>query len=70
MCTLLFRDLQYVFAHQVLAVGSLLGEYTTLDMVNFVSPVAPTRLTNPPRGTLELNIKQKMIHIALQWLYT
>ena len=23
-------------------------------MVNFVSPVAPTRLVNPPRGTREL----------------
>ena len=40
--------------HHVLAVGSLLGVYSTRDIVNFVSPVAPTRLENPPRGTLEL----------------
>lgn len=41
-------------SYQVLAVGSLLGVYSKLDIVNFVSPVAPTRLINPPRGTLEL----------------
>ena len=52
-------------AHQVLAVGSLLGVYVTLDIVNFVSPVAPTRFAKPPRGTLELVKKHHTIIIIV-----
>ena len=38
--------------------GSLCGMLSRRVMVNFVRPVAPTRLANPPRGTLELENKQ------------
>ena len=44
-------------SNQVLAMGSRLGVYSTLEMVNFVRPVAPTRFANPPRGTRELEWK-------------
>lgn len=40
--------------YHVLAAGSLLGVYSILDIVNLHSPVAPTRLQNPPSGTREL----------------
>ena len=36
-----------------MAMGSLLGMLSSL-VTEFVSPVAPTRLAKPPRGTLEL----------------
>ena len=40
--------------YHVLAAGSLLAVYSILDIVNLHSPVAPTRLQNPPSGTREL----------------
>ena len=53
-----------VIAHQVLAVGSLLGVYSVLEIVNLVRPVAPTRFTNPPNGTLELiHVEHYIIYI-------
>ena len=43
-----------ISTHHVLAAGSLLGVYSILDIVNLHSPVAPTRLQNPPSGTRDL----------------
>ena len=39
--------------------GSLFGVYSRWVMVNLVSPVAPTRLANPPRGTRELRGRER-----------
>ena len=49
--------------------GSLLGVYSTWEMVNFVRPVAPTRFANPPRGTRELGMEIDVmgIKILLKW---
>ena len=49
--------------------GSLLGVYSTLEMVNFVRPVAPTRFANPPRGTRELGMEIDVMGIEtlLEW---
>jgi len=50
----------FISTYQVLAMGSLLPcvEQFSLVMVNFVRPVAPTRLAKPPSGTRELDQKR------------